>query len=493
MISRLNSRSSLSKLTTRRTKVTVENINASLRNMEYAVRGALVLRAEQLDAALKAKKSLPFDEIIYCNIGNPQQLKQKPLTFVRQVLSVVEYPAILDIKGVKEALPADVVERAELICRETAPSVGAYTNSKGLPFVRRDVADFIEKRDGYPANPDHIFLSDGASPAVKAALKMLIRSPKDGIMIPIPQYPLYSAGVTLIGGTQVNYFLDESNGWSLSVDELERAYKVASDAGVTVRGLAVINPGNPTGQVLSVDVMQGIVKWAAERGVVLMADEVYQTNIYTDNKPFVSFKKVVCDLKSPVELLSFHSVSKGVIGECGKRGGYMEAYNFDSSIIDMLYKMNSVSLCPNVPGQLTVDLMVNPPKEGDASYESHTAEVDTLFQSLKRRASLVADTLNKLDGVTCNEVEGAMYAFPQIRLPPKAVQAAEKEGQKPDAFYAMQLLESTGICVVPGSGFGQREGTFHFRTTLLPPESKVEKVAKLMSEFHNSFMAKYKQ
>ena len=137
--------------------------------------------------------------------------------------------------------------------------------------------------------------------------------------------------------------------------------------------------------------------------------------------------------------------------------------------------------------------MVNPPKEGDASYESHTAEVDTLFQSLKRRASLVADTLNKLDGVTCNEVEGAMYAFPQIRLPPKAVQAAEKEGQKPDAFYAMQLLESTGICVVPGSGFGQREGTFHFRTTLLPPESKVEKVAKLMSEFHNSFMAKYKQ
>lgn len=136
--------------------------------------------------------------------------------------------------------------------------------------------------------------------------------------------------------------------------------------------------------------------------------------------------------------------------------------------------------------------MVNPPKKGDASYDSHNAEVDELFQSLKRRATLVADTLNKLDGVTCNPVEGAMYAFPQIRLPKNAVKVATDAGQKPDAFYAMQLLEATGICVVPGSGFGQREGTFHFRTTLLPPESKVEKVAKLMSEFHNSFMAKYK-
>lgn len=393
----------------------------------------------------------------------------------------------------KKLFPSDVIARANDMIVNIGPSSGAYTNSKGLAFVRKHVCDFIERRDGgHSANPEHIFLSDGASPAVKVGLTMLLRGRNDGILLPIPQYPLYSATIALLGGTQVPYYLDEAKNWGLSVAELEQQYAAARKSGIDVRAVVVINPGNPTGQVMSYDNIAEVVQWAAKRDVLVLADEVYQANVYAADKQFYSFKKVLRDLKSPVQCFSFHSVSKGVIGECGKRGGYMEAVNVDEAVIEQIYKLNSINLCPNVPGQLTVDVMVKPPVKGDASYERHVAEMQEIYESLKRRAERLTKMLNSLEGVTCNPAEGAMYAFPQVRLPPKAIAAAKAAKQVPDAFYCMQLLENTGICVVPGSGFGQRDGTHHFRTTFLPREDKVEKVAKLMKDFHAKFMAKHK-
>ena len=118
-------------------------------------------------------------------------------------------------------------------------------------------------------------------------------------------------------------------------------------------------------------------------------------------------------------------------------------------------------------GQACMDVVVNPPKEGDPSFSSWKAQVDGVLESLAERAKLVAETLNSIEGITCNPVMGAMYAFPQIHLPKKAIAAAKEAGMAADAFYAFALLEATGICIIPGSGFGQREGTFHFRTTIL--------------------------
>jgi len=192
------------------------------------------------------------------------------------------------------------------------------------------------------------------------------------------------------------------------------------------------------------------------------------------------------------ELASFHSVSKGFLGECGKRGGYMELVGIDAGVKAEIYKISSIGLCPNVPGQIVVDLMVKPPRHGEDSYAVYQQERDTILQSLKRRANLLTNALNNLEGITCNPAEGAMYAFPQIRLPPKAVQAARAASKAPDAFYCIQLLDRTGVCVVPGSGFGQRDGTWHFRTTFLPSEEKIESVVKLMAQFHEEFMNKYK-
>lgn len=129
--------------------------------------------------------------------------------------------------------------------------------------------------------------------------------------------------------------------------------------------------------------------------IVLMADEVYQENVYVKDKPFVSFKKVLFEMGSKysdnLELASFHSVSKGFIGECGKRGGYMELVNFDADVKAEVYKLASIGLCPNTIGQLVVDLMVNPPKEGEESYPLYKKERDAIYDSLRRRANLLTE------------------------------------------------------------------------------------------------------
>lgn len=469
------------------------SLSKNILDTKYAVRGEIVMRAGRLEERLKKKESLPFSRITYCNIGNPQELGQKPLTFFRQVISCVENP---DLLNHTELFPSDVIKRAKNYL-SAFPSSGAYSHSSGLSIIREEVANFIAQRDGHSTDSDYtninnIFLTDGASPAVQLSLRMLLTNPTDGVMIPIPQYPLYSASVTLLGGKGVPYYLDESKGWTTSVEELKKGLKKARSDGINTKGLVIINPGNPTGAYLDEVEMQKIVEFCVEENLVLMADEVYQENVYRTDKHWKSFKKVATDMKADVELLSFHSTSKGFTGECGKRGGYVEMTGIDQEVKDEFYKMVSVNLCPNIIGQLMMGLMVNPPKKGDDSFPGYQKERDDIISSLSRRSRLVTEELNKLEGVTCNESEGALYAFPKITIPQKAQEEAKKQGKAPDLFYCLSLLENTGLVVVPGSGFGQVEGTFHFRTTFLPLEEHITDVLNLLKNFHNDFMKKYK-
>ena len=353
--------------------LTTESINQSVVSAEYAVRGELVLRAMAHEASLKAGNpdALPFEKLVYCNIGNPQALAQAALSFPRQVLAMCDCPSLLDA-GV---FPADAVARARTYLDAVPAGTGAYTESQGIAIVRDEVAAFLEARDGYAADPGEIFVTDGASPAVQRLLQLVIAAPDVGIMIPTPQYPLYSAAICLLGGRQVGYLLDESNEWDMDVVELRRSLDAARAEGTNVKALAVINPGNPTGQCLGDETMRAVVELCAEEGMVLLADEVYQENLWRrSDRPWASFKKVVCDMAAEgsdaaqhVQLASFHSVSKGFVGECGRRGGFVELHNIDADVKAELYKLCSVSLCSNVPGQLMVGLMVNPPAEGDES------------------------------------------------------------------------------------------------------------------------------
>lgn len=427
-------------------------------------------------------------------VGNPHQLGEAPLHFNREVLSLMMYPPLMDHPDVGKLFSPTVVNRARELMTYFQGGMGAYTDSRGAAGVRREVADFIAARDGYPSDPESIFLTDGASVGVRYALNVLIRNEHDAILCPIPQYPLYSATIEMFGGELLPYYLRENEDWGMDIADIAAQVERARARGTAVRALVFVNPGNPTGQVMHEENIRDLLKFAHEQGLLVLADEVYQPNIYTD-RPFISAKKVLLDMGEPyassVELASFHTVSKGVTGECGLRGGFVEWVNFHPGAIAELYKIASVNLCPNTVGQATVALQVNPPATTSAAGAAHAKQMNDIMESLKRRALHVCEAFNALDGVTCNPTEGAMYAFPRLALPPKAIAAARAAGREPDMFYCLELLDSTGIVTVAGSGFGQEEGTWHMRTTILPQESKIQEFCDKFKVFHEAFMAKY--
>jgi aspartate/methionine/tyrosine aminotransferase len=469
--------------------ITKNHLSEKALKAQYAVRGPIVQRAQELEAAGR--------KIIYCNIGNPQALQQPPLTYLRQLLCLIEYPALLQDPSA-EHFPPDVVARAKLLLSKHAPGTGAYTQSPGVPFIRQAVADFISRRDGIPATAARVILTDGASKGAQLVLTALLRTPQDGFMIPIPQYPLYSASLTLYGGQKIGYFLDEPNQWQLSEAILEGSLERAHGEGINAVGLVVINPGNPTGAVLSRDNIEMIIRFARRHELALIADEVYQENVYAPGCAFHSFAKVMHamgDTETP--LFSLHSVSKGFLGECGHRGGYLELRNVPDDVLAEFVKLQSIALCSNVPGQISTWVMVAPPQPGDASHERYCQERDAIQADLKTKAGILGAGVSKIPGMSVDVPQGAMYAFVRFEVPDapgvnvSAMSPAERQAYetKKDEAYCLALLEQTGICVVPGSGFGQLPGTLHFRTTFLPPRDQIQALVDRLGEFQRQYVA----
>ena len=171
----------------------------------------------------------------------------------------------------------------------------------------------------------------------------------------------------------------------------------------------------------------------------------------------------------------------------------MYIHNFSEEVRAQLLKLKSINLCSNTVGQATVEMMCNPPIEGvsEATKNQYLSERKVLFDSLKKRAKLVTKYLNEMKNMKSQEVEGAMYAFPSIKFSPKVIEVSQG---KPDLFYCMEVLNNTGIALVPGSGFKQKPGTYHFRiTTLILPDEKLESKLKALKEFNDKFHAKYEK
>ncbi|XP_040350568.1 alanine aminotransferase 1 [Herpailurus yagouaroundi] len=400
--------------------LTLDTMNPCVRKVEYAVRGPIVLRALELEQELRQGVKKPFTEVIRANIGDAQAMGQKPITFLRQVLALCVHPDLLNSPD----FPDDAKRRAERILQACGGhSLGAYSTSSGIQLIREDVARYIERRDGgIPADPNNIYLSTGASDAIVTVLKLLVAGEgrtRTGVLIPIPQYPLYSAALAELNAVQVDYYLDEERAWALDVAELRRALAQARDH-CRPRALCVINPGNPTGQVQARECIEAVIRFAFEERLFLMADEVYQDNVYAEGSQFHSFKKVLTEMGPPYaaqqELASFHSVSKGYMGECVQAG-----------------RARARGLHPRPAPRLP----------------------------------------------------------PPVPLPPRADPRAQELGLAPDMFFCLRLLEETGICVVPGSGFGQKEGTYHFRMTILPPLEKLRPLLEKLSQFHAKFTREY--
>ncbi|KAA0197871.1 hypothetical protein HAZT_HAZT005338 [Hyalella azteca] len=309
-------------------------------------------------------------------------------TLVLQVVSVCLFPQLFADSNI----PEDAKARARLVldgCK--GGSLGSYSDSAGIEIIRHHVADYITRRDGgIKSSWEDIVLCAGASEGIKGLLQVMTNhtdGQRIGVMVPIPQYPLYSATLAEFDLEQVSYYLDESANWALDVEELERSIAEAKTR-CSPRALVVINPGNPTGQVLSRPNIEAIIKCT--------------------NTTFM-----------PMAAPSTPSRRSCFMGECGLRGGYAELVNVDPAVKAMFLKMISAKLCPTTLGQAVVECVVNPPVAGDPSYESFEAEKGEVLRSLAQRAKLVAETFNTVPGMSCNVVQGAMYAFPQISMPPK--------------------------------------------------------------------------
>ena len=171
----------------------------------------------------------------------------------------------------------------------------------------------------------------------------------------------------------------------------------------------------------------------------------------------------------------------------------MEMCGVDPKVQSHVLKLASSQLCSNLNGQLMCDLMLNEPRPGEASYAKWKEEKDALYGALKRKSIMMHRKLNSIKGISCNELEGAMYAFPRIDMPQGAIEAAEAAGHPVDTFYALSLLEQTGLCVVPGNGFGQKEGTYHVRITFLPQEAELEKALDRFEAHHYAFVKEFSE
>jgi len=462
------------------------NINKNIIELEYAVRGPIPQRA----AILKQQGR----KIIPCNIGNPQALGQKPLTYYREVLSLLENPSLIQkartYLNKSNFVSNYAIEISENLLEKLETGLGAYTDSKGQLFIRESVANFINRRDNVDsnsksqfANPDNIFLTDGASEGAKAVLELLITGKNDGIMIPIPQYPLYSATIQRCGGTQINYYPDEENDWALDKNMLNFSIQKAKKNDINVKAIVVINPANPTGAILDKNSIIEVIEFAEQHNLAIIADEVYQENLY--GAEFISFAKAIGNRQ--ITLFSLHSVSKGFYGECGQRGGYLEVRNppklanSSKKFIDLLFKLASVNLCSNTVGQILVYLLTNPPPKNSDAYITFETEKETILNDLFEKATIIKNSFAEMEGVECFGRIGAMYLFPRLNiLPPNSS----------DFDYCMNLLEETGLCVVNGSGFGQKSGTHHLRIAFLPSKKLLKSVLPKWIEFHNKYVVK---
>ena len=428
--------------------------NDKLNSAQYAVRGLLYNRAQELESTR---------EIIYCNIGNPLLFDTKPFTMYREILSGIQNPSIVK----------HLSKNSQNICNnytKIIKNVGSYTDSKGHIYIRQNVANYISNRDGFISYPNNIYLTDGATSAISTILKCLFNENNCKIMIPKPEYPLYSALCDSMGYQIISYDLIENSDWSIDITQLSKSVKC----------MVLINPGNPTGQVFSENVLKDICEFCEKYNILLLADEVYQENVF--DCEFISVKKCCSKYGLNTQVISVHSISKGFTGECGQRGGYMELYNIDNELTSLIEKSASMGLCANISGQIMVGLLTE--KKDDVYKKEYAYK----YNLMKEKSEYLYTQLNMIPNISCNPPKGSMYLFPQITPTVKLIDLSKKSDMEIDTYYCMQLLEQYGICCVPGNGFGQQLGTYHFRITFLPTIIQMQYIIKSIKTLHIDIM-----
>jgi alanine-synthesizing transaminase len=309
---------------------------------------------------------------------------------------------------------------------------------------------------------DDIYLGNGASELIVMATNGLLNN-GDELLLPAPDYPLWTAAVSLSGGTPVHYVCDESNGWMPDIEDIRS--KITKNT----KGIVVINPNNPTGALYSDELLLQIVELARKHGLIIFADEVYDKVLYDGVK-----HTPIASLSEDVLTLTFNSLSKSY-RSCGYRAGWLVVSGDKKPAADYIEGLNMLSnmrLCANVPGQWAIQTALG----GYQSINDLVGEGGRL----RKQRDLAYELITAIPGVTCVKPQAALYMFP--RLDPKVYPI------KDDQQFFLELLQETKVMLVQGTGFNWKT-TDHFRIVFLPHEDDlreaISRIAKFLENYRN--------
>ena len=396
--------------------------SAKLANVCYDIRGPIMDRARQMEEE--------GQKIIKLNIGN---------------LAVFGFDA-------PEEIQQDMIRNL--------PNSSGYSDSKGIFSARKAVMHETQKQDIKGVTLDDIYLGNGASELIVMATNALLDN-GDELLLPAPDYPLWTAAASLSGGTPVHYQCDEANGWMPNLEDIR--------AKITPRtkGIVVINPNNPTGALYADALLLEIVTIAREHGLVIFADEVYDKVLYDGVK-----HTALGSLSNDVLTLTFNSLSKSY-RSCGYRAGWMVVSGDKRPAKDYIEGLNMLSnmrLCANVPGQYAIQTALG-------GYQS----IDDLVCEggrLRRQRDLAYSLITAIPGVTCVKPSAALYMFP--RLDPKIYPIED------DQQFFLELLQETRVMLVQGSGFNW-SAPDHFRIVFLPHEDDLREAIARIAHFLETY------
>ncbi|XP_056122421.1 alanine aminotransferase 2-like [Rhinichthys klamathensis goyatoka] len=433
--------------------------------------------------------SASFEKLLDLSSGDSHTAGMKPITFVRQVIAGCLYPSVLQ----SDALPPDARLRAQMLLQHfDGGSIGSYTGSCGSMYVRNTIAKFISLRDGgVPSSPEQVFITVEAQRGLMVMMRLLCQSEGvSSVMIPDPAPHSLTRLLEWMGVVPVPYRLQEQCGWSLERAELNRVIK-ASRGRSSPRAIYISNPGNPTGHVQCRESIEDVIRFAADEDLFLLVNEVYQNTVFADGPEFVSYKRVLAEMGDPysesVQLASLHSLSNGIMGECGFRTGYMELVNVDRAVMLYADTLLTGDLCPPVIGQIALDVMADPPRPGEPSYALYTQEVASRLKTLKCNVSRAVEFINGLPGFSCQSVQSGVFIYPYLTLPHSAVTHSQSVG----SLYSRRLLEDQGVCVGINEDHKHSRSCSHFRLCVLMPSDELEEALRRLRCFHFQFLKEH--
>jgi alanine-synthesizing transaminase len=336
------------------------------------------------------------------------------------------------------------------------PTSAGYSDSKGIFAARKAVMHETQRQGVKGVTLDDIYLGNGASELIVMATNGLLND-GDELLLPAPDYPLWTAAASLSGGTPVHYLCDESNGWMPDLADIRR--KITPNT----KGIVIINPNNPTGALYSRELLEQIVAIAREHQLVIFADEVYDKVLYDD-----AVHTPLASLSEDVLTLTFNSLSKSY-RSCGYRAGWMVISGDKKNAQDYIEGLNMLSnmrLCSNVPGQWAIQTALG-------GYQS-IRELVGEGGRLRRQRDLAHELITAIPGVSCVKPSAALYMFP--RLDPAVYPVVD------DRQLFLELLEETRVMLVQGTGFNWATPD-HFRIVFLPHEDDLREAIGRVAKF----------